>query len=136
MTTKVYCYSLTGKTEAALELVKRTEIMSLNKCNPTEFRFGDEKTVVIGTPTYGRGVPPKYFKDILPQLRRLEGREIGLFGSGNTIYGDDYCGALDVLEELLARHNVIVFKYKFEGYPRDTDKLKIKEFIEHNERRI
>lgn len=127
--TKIYYYSLTGKTEALVkELGFDHELIKLNNIKPNDFRFDEDKLIIIGSPTYGRGVPPKYFKDILLQLRDLSGRKIGLFGSGNTIYGDDYCGALDVLEEILKVKNEIVFKYKFEGYPRKTQ---IEEFLAH-----
>ncbi|MFD0587627.1 flavodoxin domain-containing protein [Paenibacillus sp. GCM10027627] len=118
MTTKaIYFYSLTGKTEAALDKVVDVRKVKLNKIDPNEFRFNDENVIVIGTPTYGRGAPPEYFLGILKQLRLLRGRKIGLFGSGNTVYGDDFCGALDVLEEMLKEKNEIIFKIKFEGYP-------------------
>ncbi|WP_010497737.1 flavodoxin domain-containing protein [Paenibacillus elgii] len=132
MTTKsIYYYTLTGKTEAALELIDKDKvsIFKLNDINPKQLIFNECPVLIIGSPTYGRGVPPSYFKEILPQLKMIKGRKIGLFGSGNTIYGDDFCGALDVLEEVLSFKNNITFKYKFEGYPRDVDLLNIKNLI-------
>jgi hypothetical protein len=56
----------------------------------------------------------------------LENRQNGLFGSGQSHYRDVFfCGALDVLEELLAKKNKIVFKLKFESYPTP---IVVKEF--------
>jgi flavodoxin len=119
----IYYYSITGKTAAILESDKLKEILKykLIIIPSTEVSFYGYETVVIGSPTYGRGTPPEYFLGLLPQLRQLKGKNIGLFGSGNTIYGDDFCGALDVFEEILSPKNRIIFKYKFEGYPKDSD---------------
>lgn len=129
ITKAIYYFSLTGKTAALVEDITQQDfsIIKLNNRNPKQFEFGKEELVIIGSPTYGRGAPPMYFKQIINQLRNLTGRKIGLFGSGNTIYGDDFCGAIDTLEELLKQNNEILFKYKFEGYP--TDRVK-KEFYE------
>lgn len=125
MTTKaIYYYSLSGKTAALAESVNNAEVklLKLNSMNSKDFQFGNEETIIIGSPTYGRGVPPMYFKQIIGELRNLSDRKIGIFGSGNTIYGEDlFCGATDVLEELLRDKNEIVFKYKFEGYPTEKN---------------
>jgi flavodoxin len=114
---------MTGKTAAILESDDLTGIdtYKLNIVQSTEVSFGDYRTLILGSPTYGGGAPPEYFLGTLPQLRKLKGRDIGLFGSGNTIYGDDFCGALDVFEEILSPKNRIIFKYRFEGYPKGSD---------------
>lgn len=125
----IYYYSVTGKTEAILENIDIKKI-KLNNCNPIDFNFSDSNDfIIIGSPTYGRGIPPLYFKKIITQIKNLKGKKIGLFGSGNTIYGDDYCGALDLLEELLKENNEIVFKYKFEGMPQEHDFKKFEELL-------
>jgi flavodoxin I len=119
----IFYYSLTGKTEAILDKSKLNGI-SINKLNNIKAYDVDFKSydiLFIGSPSYGRGIPPDYFRDLIKPLVSLQGKRIGLFGSGNTIYGDDFCGALDVLEELLGGKNQILFKYRFEGYPRQTD---------------
>lgn len=124
MTSKaIYYISFTGKTEAILEDESLNHIhkYKLNNMKPEDVIFQSYDTIIIGSPTYGRGVPPEYFLKMLPQLRLLKGKKIGLFGSGQTIYGKDFCGALDVFEEILSPKNEIAFKYKFEGYPRKSD---------------
>lgn len=126
----VYYYSLTGKTEAILDDINEIVTIKLNRIDPKSFNFNDSSSIFIGTPTYGRGAPPKYFLEILPQIKNLKNKNIGLFGSGNTVYGEDYCGALDVLEELLKVNNKILFKYKFEGYPKISDQANLKKLIE------
>lgn len=121
---RIYYYSLTGKTEALIESLDFQKT-KFNDIKAENFQFGQEEYIIIGCPTYGRGAPPLFFKKILKEIRGLKDRKIILFGSGNTIYGDDFCGALDVLEELLKNKNQIIFKFKFEGYPTES---KLNEF--------
>lgn len=127
----IYYYSLTGKTEAIIDNIQSDDIFisKLNNTKSSEVSFVGHDTIIIGSSTYGRGVPPKYFLDILPQLRELKNKRIGLFGSGQTIYGDDFCGALDVFEEILSPRNEIIFKYKFEGYPNEKVIKELKQLI-------
>ncbi|MFO1442980.1 flavodoxin domain-containing protein [Bacillus sp. Bva_UNVM-123] len=122
MTSKAaYYFSMTGNTKSILEQLENInewDVYDLNEMNPEDVDFKDYKTILIGTLTLGRGTPPIYFKKIFKQLVELKNRKIGLFGSGQSHYGDDFfCGALDVLEDLLRQKNEIAFKLKFESYP-------------------
>ncbi len=124
MTSKaIFYYTKTGKTEEAIDKVSLSQckLIKLNEIPQSDVNFHKHDILIIGTPTYGRGVPPLYFKDLVPQILSLEGKKIGLFGSGNTIYGDDFCGALDLIEDLVKENNEVIFKYKFEGMPRKKD---------------
>jgi flavodoxin len=127
----IFYYTSTGKTEAAIEKNKlnQYEIIKLNDLNQTQVDFDSYSTIIIGTPTYGRGVPPLYFQKLINKLTSLKGKKIGLFGSGNTIYGDDFGGALDLIEELVIDKNEVIFKLKFEGMPRQTDIDKLTRLI-------
>jgi flavodoxin len=127
----IFYYTSTGKTEAAIDKTKLTkcELIKLNELSQSDVDFHSYDTIIIGTPTYGRGVPPLYFQKLVPKLVSLQCKKIGLFGSGNTIYGDDYCGALDLIEELVMDKNKILFKYKFEGMPRQSDVDKLTKLI-------
>lgn len=123
-TKAIYYFSITGNTKSLfekLEDIDEWDVYDLNGMNPNDVSFKDYENILIGTLTLGRGVPPKFFKDIFPQLVTLEKRKVGLFGSGQSHYGDEYfCGALDVLEDLLKVKNNICFKLKFESYPTPT----------------
>lgn len=88
--------------------------------NEDKVSFDGYNVIIIATSTWGRGAPPKPFFKIREKLFAIEDRKIGLFGSGRSDF-EYFCGALDLFEEVLQKKNEIVFKYKFEGYPRDTD---------------
>lgn len=119
-----YYFSITGNTKSLLQKLddyNEWDVYDLNEMNPNEVDFKDYEHILIGTLTLGRGVPPKFFKDIFKQLASLENRKIGIFGSGQSHYGEEFfCGALDVLEDLLKIKNNICFKLKFESYPTPT----------------
>jgi flavodoxin I len=127
----IFYYTETGKTEAAIDEtnLNQCKIVKLNRLNQSDVNFNSYETIIIGTPTYGRGVPPLYFQKLIPNLISLKGKKIGLFGSGNTIYGDDFCGALDLIEELVRDKNEVLFKLKFEGMPRQNDIDKLNKLI-------
>jgi flavodoxin I len=117
----IYYFSITGNTKSLFEKlddIGTWDIYDLNSMKPKQVNFKDYKKVLIGTLTLGRGIPPVFFKQIYKQLSELENRQIGLFGSGQSHYGDEFfCGAIDVLGELLGKKNNIAFKLKFESYP-------------------
>jgi flavodoxin I len=126
----IFYYTVSGKTESALDKDKLSqyELIKLNNLNQSQIEFNSD-VIIIGTPTYGRGVPPLYFQKLINKLISLKGKKIGLFGSGNTIYGDDFGGALDLIEELVIDKNEVIFKFKFEGMPRQTDIDKLTKLI-------
>lgn len=129
-----YYFSITGNTKSLLEQlddIDEWDIYDLNGMNPKDVDFKDYDNILIGTLTLGRGVPPTFFKHIYKQLSSIENRNIGLFGSGQSHYGEEYfCGALDVLEDLLSDKNSISFKLKFESYPTPSMINNFKELVE------
>ena len=102
------------------------DIIDIRKAE--SLNLGDYDIIVFGTSTWGRGVPPKPFFKFRDEIVKLENKTIGLFGSGRSEY-EFFCGALDLLEELLQTKNTIQFKYKYEGYPREVDFGNMKENI-------
>jgi flavodoxin I len=126
----IFYYSNSGNTKAIVELSDTTgfDIINIKQIEPEDFTFEPYDIILIGTPTLGDGVPPSYFKKLTPQLHSLQGKKIGLFGSGNTHY-TFFCGALDLLEDLLGQRNEILFKHKFESYPTERTVLIFNEFL-------
>ena len=130
----IYYFSITGNTKSLIEQLddySEWDVYDLNGMNPSDVDFKDYKNILIGTLTLGRGVPPKFFKDIYAQLSSLKDRKIGLFGSGQSHYGDEYfCGAVDVLSGLLKQRNEISFTLKFESYPTPSVTEEFKKLVE------
>ncbi len=126
----IYYYSLSGKTQAILESVNTDNfnMVNLRNIKVEQFQFTGD-IIIIACPTYGRGAPPSFFKKLIKQLNQIKDKKIGLLGSGNTIYGEDYCGALDVLEEILSKKNAILFKLPFEGYPKQSEIMKFESIL-------
>lgn len=124
----VIFYSMTGNTKAIAAEFEKSGFEVVNMKMVDTVNFDNYSTIVFGTSTWGRGIPPKPFFKIRDRLIGLENKKIGLFGSGRSEY-QYYCGALDLLEEMLQDKNEIIFKYKYEGYPRDIDKENINKII-------
>lgn len=114
----IFYYSTSGNTKALVELTDTTgfDVFNMARMPIESINFEPYDIILIGTSTTGRGVPHSFFLDIKDKLFNIKNKRIGLFGSGNTIYSE-YCGALDILEDLLRLKNKILFKFKFESYP-------------------
>lgn len=95
------------------------------------------KTILLGVSSYQRSDAtrpefPNQLNKYRYALEKLQNKKIVLFGSGRTEYLM-YCGVLDYLEDMLKEKNEVIMKYKFEGYPKESQKIefanKIKELI-------
>ncbi|MNC02594.1 Flavodoxin [compost metagenome] len=123
-------YSNSGNTKSLVEEFSKNnskfDVFNLKKQTNLSI-IENYDTIIIGTPTLGNGIPPAYFSKNASELKKyLCNKNIGLFGSGNSIY-PYYCGALDVLWEWLKNDNNMLFKFQFESYP--TNKA-IKDFTD------
>lgn len=128
----VLYYSATGNTKAILPLFNKELFDVLDIRKNLDINLNIYDVVIIGTSTWGRGVPPRPFFKIRDRLASLKGKKIGLFGSGRSEY-EFFCGSLDLFEQLMRSRNSIIFKYKFEGYPRDIDFKMMKSHIQQME---
>lgn len=124
----IFYYSMTGNTKALVELSDTSgfDVFNMSSMKFEDINLEPYEMLLIGTSTVGDGIPHEIFKKLSPQLKKLKDKKIGLFGSGNTIY-PHYCGALDLLEDLLKPKNEIMFIFRFESYPKESV---IKEFQE------
>ena len=128
----VLYYSATGNTKSILPLFDESKFDVLDIKKNQDIQFNNYEVIIFGTSTWGRGIPPKPFFKIKDELASLRGRKVGLFGSGRTEY-EFFCGALDLLEVITQDRNKILFKYKFEGYPRDIDFNEMRKLINKTE---
>lgn len=121
MTSKALVYySLTGNTKGIISKINTNDFDVYNLSVNENINLDQYETILIGTSTWGNGIPPKSILNMKQQLQSLENKKIGLFGSGNSHY-QYFCGALDILEEFFQVRNQVIFKFKFEGYPTDRD---------------
>lgn len=121
-------YSATGNTKALIEYFDKDKFDIHNIRKENNINFDKYEVIIFGTSTWGRGIPPKPFFHIRDQIANLRGKKIGLFGSGRTEF-EYFCGALDLLEELLKNNNQILFKFKYEGYPKESVKQEFQELL-------
>lgn len=117
----VLYYSATGNTRAMIEFFDKDKFDIVNIRKNQSIDFNLYNTIIFGTSTWGRGIPPRPFFKIRDELRKIRGKKIGLFGSGRSEF-EYFCGALDLLEELLKDNNKILFNFKYEGYPKESVK--------------
>lgn len=83
-------------------------------------------TILLGVSSYQRSdntIPefPRQLKKYKPILENIQDKTVVLFGSGRSEY-PLFCGVLDALHDLLKVRNNVVLKYKFEGYPKESQK--------------
>ncbi|MNG11200.1 Flavodoxin [compost metagenome] len=128
-------YSLKGNTLGILEKldIDNFNILRIPKQDPRE-NWKNNNLIILGTSTYYRSdettpYMPEYLKQYEKELSQLEGKDIVLFGSGRSEY-ELFCGALDYLHNLLKDKNNIKLVYKFEGYPRERQKIEFKQLLE------
>ena len=116
----IFYYSNTGNTKSLVEKIMEDrndfDVFNLKKID--DFSVIDKyKNIILGTSSWGNGVPPRFFSKHQAELKKyLNNKNIGLFGSGNSIY-PYYCGALDLIWDWLKNDNKMLFKFKFEYYP-------------------
>lgn len=122
----VLYYTATGNTKSLLYLFSEDKYDFINMRTTDKLKLNEYNTIVMATSTWGQGIPPKPFLKFKNEILSLKDKRIALFGSGRLEY-QHFCGALDILEEMTKNNNEIVFKYKFEGYPRKKDFDKMKE---------
>lgn len=132
--------SLKGNTLGILELLDGKGydyVEKITKRNVEEIKeiWSKSDLIMLGCSTYMRvqeEVPiyPTQLNSFREYLEELEGKTIILFGSGNSDF-EMFCGSLDYLEEMLKEKNDVRLVYKFEGYPRQSQKIEFKEMVEN-----
>lgn len=128
----VVYFSFSGNTQYMVKQLSFPEGTEFVEISPRpkdyDFNFNDYEKVIIATSTLGRGEVPPALRRILPQLNKMEGRDVFLFGSGNRTY-PDYCGALDVLSRGVRRQNNLKGLFRFEETPRDEVVAELQELL-------
>jgi len=124
----VLYYSATGNTKALVNICEsECDVFTIRNFDFNKLE--NYEKILIGTSTWGEGIPPKVFFNLKQELLSIKNKQIGLFGSGNAHF-EYYCGALDLLSEMLNVQNDISFVFKYEGYPKETIKNQFKTILE------
>lgn len=137
--TCITVYSLKGNTIGILEKLDDKDydsVLRITRNNIDEVKkvWKECSTILLGTSTYQRSdddrprfpVHLRHFQDALSELKD---KRIILFGSGRGDY-PMFCGGLDYLEKMLSVNNNVLLVYKFEGYPREHQKIEFKNKVE------
>lgn len=130
--------SLKGNTIGILHYLDEKDfnkVMRLNTRYSEDPRpeWNRHSTIFIGVSTYYSKKNleyefPRQLHKYEKSLRELKGKDIVLFGSGRTEF-PFFCGALDYLEDMMQDKNSIHLKYKFEGYPREVQKIEFRDEV-------
>lgn len=123
-------YSFSGNTISMIDMqdFNGYDVIRLNRETVREVDLLQYDLLIIATSTIGDGELPKIFKHLVPQFRQMKGKQIALFGSGNSLFRH-YCGALDLLKDFLGKQNRILFTYKFEEYPTDLAVRELRDLL-------
>jgi len=120
---------MTGNTKALLEYFNPNTYDIKDIKYNKDIKLDEYNTIIIGTSTWGRGLPPKPFFEIRDSLDQLKDKNIAIYGSGRQefVY---FCGAVDLLNEMLSKKNNVLFTFKYEGYPQEKSKIQFKQLLE------
>ncbi len=104
--------SLTGNTRMGASILEDTftelgaEVEVVESYDADPFDLEDADICVVGTYTYGTDAElPDEIVDFYEELEDvdLSGKVYGVFGSGDTFYGDKFCLCVDDFEEQFER---------------------------------
>lgn len=129
--------SLTGNTRMGAKILEETfedfgaEVEVIESYDADPFDFEEVDICVVGTYTYGTDADlPDEIVDFYEELEDvdLSGKLYGVFGSGDTFYGDKYCLCVDDFEEQFektgASKGTESVKYNLDPDDEATDSLK------------
>lgn len=107
--------SKTGNTKTFLNFLQNHLNKEIQVCEKFDVPVKDYNYIIFGTYTWGNGKIPKRMKDyLIANHKDLKGKEVFIFGSGNSIY-PHFCRAVDNVEKICLDSGAIVRgKFKFE----------------------
>ncbi len=126
---------MSGNTEAIADILEEEltkESISVTRKEAFEVDVSDLlefNHILLGAYTWGDGELPDEFLDLYDELESisLEGKRVGVFGSGDTAY-DIFCGAVDLIEEKVKElHGELIaegLKVELAPFGEDVEKCK------------
>lgn len=124
--------SVSGNTEEVAAIIHSLvggDCFHVNSFNLTSLETYD--AVLVGSYTWGRGELPA---EMIPLYEAFESQDVqhlvtGIFGTGDSMYAD-FCGAVDILRDMLAVHTDLTVTLKVEQMPQSSDIVKCQKFVE------
>lgn len=122
--------SKTGNTRTFVNFLERHSERSIVICEDFSQSIKGYEKIGFGAYTWGNGKIPKEMKEyLISQKDDFKGKEIFIFGSGNSIY-PRFCAAVDGINKIVSDCGAIVKgTFKFEQRFNENDYSK--EEIDH-----
>jgi len=122
MKTLVLIASNTGNTKTFLDYITRNTKGELVICDDFSSTFENYSKIILGSYTWSDGKIPKKMKDhLINNHLQLDGKEVFIFGSGNSIY-PHFCRAVESLKKICEDSGALVKgTYKFEQRFNEED---------------
>lgn len=122
--------SKTGNTRTFVKFLEKYSEQQIIICEDFSQSIKDYEKISFGAYTWGNGKIPKEMKEyLISQKDDFKGKEIFIFGSGNSIY-PKFCAAVDGINKIVSDCGAIVKgTFKFEQRFNENDYSK--EEIDH-----
>ncbi|WP_240316961.1 flavodoxin domain-containing protein [Bacillus sp. DM2] len=124
--------SNTGNTRTFIPFIQEYAKRDLRVIEDFNNPFPSCNSLAIGAYTWGNGKIPKRLKEYLIENHlQLHGREIFIFGSGNSVY-PKFCGAVEGIKKICldcGADVIAAFKFEQRFNPEKLTKLELNKLI-------
>jgi flavodoxin I len=116
--------SFSGNTETTKDLIEEELGAQGIECdvfkprNLDPVRIHEYDGIIFGTLSWGDGALPRTFSKLVPEMDRLEGKVVGVFGTGDDTYSH-FCGGVDVIVNILKEKNTVMGRLKILLKPKN-----------------
>lgn len=131
--------SLTGSTEECADIVAESledldyDVDVVDSIQASASHFQNYDLCIVGSYSCGEDTVPDDILDFYEELQEenLTGKVFGVFGSGDTFYGDNYCCAVIKFDELFEKVHAIRGSQcvKIELTADDEDIERLQQFV-------
>lgn len=106
--TLIIYQTLSGNTETCVPYLQKhfeSDVIKLNKMR-NDINFSKYDNILIGCFTWNDGkIPARIKRVIIENSKSFEGKNVLVFGSGNSIYAN-FCGAVENISKIMLDCNV------------------------------
>jgi flavodoxin I len=124
--------SNTGNTRTFLDFIVKHSTQKIEVCEDFSSSVKDFDKIAFGTYTWKNGkIPDKMKNYLIENHRSLQGKEVFVFGSGNSVY-QNFCGAVDGVRKICEVSSADIkgtFKFEQRFNENDFSKTEIEKLI-------